>query len=269
MNQCTTSLTGGIPDLCASSHLFSSAQPPIHLPYIQNNGLYCLAVAADLVLTSSTDVLHCCAIPAVLTHASALFAVHTAQFSFASEAVFFLSSTSKSMLLACHWTADGFCCILFSNPLPICSTKCAYIYVNLIFFFFSPLSEMFIRVLWFTTNLSGKIYFPQVWELIKLHYSSVVISVLFLFPSDESFPWKAFFVCSYIIWDDFGCVKISLCSSLDGAPFYWIPTFQNTSCISHCAGDLCILIVSFAVSTELFTHKFISPYFFRLNISLL
>lgn len=210
MNQCTTSLTGDIPDLCASSHLFSSAQPPIHLPYIQNNGLYCLAVAADLVLTSSTDVLHCCAIPAVLTHASALFAVHTAQFSFESEAIFFLSSTSKSMLLACHWTADGFCCILFSNPLPICSTKCAYIYVNLIFFSFPHYLKCLL--LWFTTNLSGKIYFPQVWELIKLHYSSVVISVLFLFPSDESFPWKPFFVHSYIRWDDFGCVKKYLCA---------------------------------------------------------
>lgn len=91
MNQCTPSLIGYIPDLCAPSHLFSSAQPPIQLPYIQKNGFCCLAVAADLLLTSSTDVLHCCAIPAILTHASVLFAVHTAQFFFASEAVCLLS----------------------------------------------------------------------------------------------------------------------------------------------------------------------------------
>lgn len=222
MNQCTTSLTGGIPDLCASSHLFSSAQPPIHLPYIQNNGLYCLAVAADLVLTSSTDVLHCCAIPAVLTHASALFAVHTAQFSFASEAVFFLSSTSKSMLLACHWTADGFCCILFSNPLPICSTKCAYIYVNLIFFSFPHYLKCLLEFCDLLQIWVEK-YILFVWELIKLHYSSVVTSILFYFLLMKAFH-ENLFLC-IVTLDE---MILDVWKNTSVLQFRWCPLLLNS-----------------------------------------
>lgn len=49
--------------------------------------LWCLALASDLLLTSSTDVLHCHATPAVPPHASAIFAFHISQFSSVPEVV--------------------------------------------------------------------------------------------------------------------------------------------------------------------------------------
>lgn len=44
------------------------------------SALQCLALASDLLLTSSANVLHCHIIPAVPSHASGIFAFHMSQF---------------------------------------------------------------------------------------------------------------------------------------------------------------------------------------------
>lgn len=57
----------------------------IHYCYSENwalcSSLQSLALGSDLLPTSSTNVLHCHAIPAVPSHASGIFAFHMSQFS--------------------------------------------------------------------------------------------------------------------------------------------------------------------------------------------
>lgn len=121
---CLASL-GGISYLCAPSHVFSSAQPPLPAAlHSGKQGPCCLALAADLILTSA-DVLHCHAISALLPHASTFFCCPHTLCSFVPEVVSsFYRTSAKSMPFACHCTAHGLCCILSSLSLWPTKTAC-------------------------------------------------------------------------------------------------------------------------------------------------
>lgn len=106
--------------------------------------LQCLAFASDLLLTSSTNVLHCHAIPAVPSHASGIFAFHMSQFPLSLRLCVLLPSiTCKVNAIAQHTL----------TPYPLLSSFVYLAYIccmynrnmlNLISFFFSffPLSGM-------------------------------------------------------------------------------------------------------------------------------
>lgn len=131
MNQCTSGLVGWYSrSLCPITFIFFCTTPhPVALH------LEKWTLLPGCCCWPSPDIFHRC--PSLLCHSCspylcfcAFCCLHIQVFFYIWGCVSsFYPAPPKSMPLACHCAAHGLCCIVFSNPLPICSTKSACIMI--------------------------------------------------------------------------------------------------------------------------------------------